>query len=699
MREELGDAVLDALFSQSPLGLHVYDRELRLVRVNTAAELMREFPVDRMLGHSLPEILRSFDVTDAAAVERAARGVLETGHPEFDLDLRIRHRRDPAIEAAVSVSVFRLQQADGTVLGLAAALTDVTARLRAEAEVRLLNEAAVRIGTTLDVFRTAAEFCDVVSPALADTVTVDVYDAVLRGRAPAADAFDRDPTVRRAGFRSAAGPDVQGVPVVGEMEVFTPGTAYRTALDTLAPKLIRRLRRDARWLDPVRRRDARLLSAGAHSMILVPIRARGVVLGLACFYRWRNPTPFDQRDLGLAQQLTAHAAQCLDNARLYSRERSAARILSGGFARARATVDAAVELARTHLPAGTGGGWFDAIPLSGSRVALVAGDATSGTSSPAAMTEVRGAIEALAALDLPPDEILHRLHDLASRPSTLGDAAATDAREGSPATCLCLVYDPVSRVCTAASAGHPAPALVHPDGHVEQLDVAVGPPLGQGLAHYPLTERALPGGTTLLIYNSALVGEPTSSGPPLLSRLNDLFAAPQPSLQAACDRCAHALAPEQPARDAYLLLARTRVFDDSRTRVWTLPNAPESAARARRRTVAQLAEWGLDQEVIDDTALVVSELVTNSVRYAKGPIRLRLILDTTLVCEITDDSSASPHLRRALNTDENGRGLFITAQLTQRWGVRPERRGKTLWAERSLNRQVPVGVEAGEPSP
>ncbi|MFF5919892.1 SpoIIE family protein phosphatase [Streptomyces flavochromogenes] len=686
--EGLGDAVLDALFSQSPVGLHVYDRELRLVRVGRATRLMRAFPVEQLLGRTLPEILRSFDITDPAAVERAAHRVLETGEPELDMRIRFRERRATSDEVVSLVSAFRLRRADGTVLGLAAALTDITARVRAEAEVRLQNEAAARIGTTLDIFRTAAEFCEVVSPALADTVTVDVYDVVLGGRAPIADALDRDQSIRRVGYRSVAGPDQQGVPAVGEVDVYPPGTPYRTVLDTLAPKLIRRLRPDAPWLDPRRRRDARILDARTHSMLLVPIRARGVVLGLACFYRWREPSPFDHRHLRLAQQLTTHAGQCLDNARLYGRERSAARILSGGFAQAQASVVTAVELARTHLPAGTGGGWSDAISLSGCRVALVAGDTTSGTSRPAAMSELRAAIEALADLDLPPDDILQRLHDLASRPSTPPDTAAPGVGDGTAATCLCLVYDPVSRLCTVASAGHPSPVLVHPGGAVEPLDVAAGPPLGQGLAEYTLTERVLPEGSTLLICNAALL---TAAGgrESLLSRLTDLFAEPQPSLQAACDTCADALAPEQPLRDAYLLLARTRTLDGSKTKAWTFPNTPESAGQARRKAVTQLAEWGLAQDTIDDTALVVSELVTNSVRYAKGPIQLRLIHDGTLACEVTDDSSASPHLRRALDTDENGRGLFITAHLTQRWGVRPSGRGKTLWAEQTLAAPAP----------
>ncbi|MEY9872044.1 PAS domain S-box-containing protein [Streptacidiphilus sp. MAP12-33] len=684
-RGELGDAVMDALFSQSPVGLHVYDRDLRLVRVNTAARLVRELPADRLLGLTLDEILGALDLDDPTAVRQAVGQVLETGIPVRDLRVRVRRRRTPAADLVVSVSVFRLKDADGGPLGLAAALTDVTARVRAEAELRLLNDAASRIGTTLDVFCTAAELCELACPAVADTVSVDVYDAVLRGQAPAADARDRDQTLRRAGFRSAGGRDRQGVPVVGEVHVNPPGTPYRDVLDTLAPRLVRRLRPDAAWLDPARRRDARMIASGVHSMMLVPIRARGVVLGLACFYRWRSPVPFDHRDLRLARQLVALAGQCLDNARLYGRERSAARVLAGGFSSARTSVATAVELARTHLPAGTGGGWFDALPLSGARVSLVAGDTTTGTAAPAAMGELRAAIEALSELDLPPDEILERLHDLAGRPGAAAAGPQVDGGAEAPsATCLHLVYDPITRRCTVASAGHPPPLLVRLDGQVESIEVEAGPPLGQGVPRYPVTECVLPEGSTLVIYNAALLAGTPSGSDALPDRLRSVLAAPFPSLQATCEAVAAALAPKPPTRDAYLLLARTRTLGADRTNAWTLPNSPRSVALARARTTDQLAAWGLDQEVLDDTALVVSELVTNSVRYAEGPIQLRLIRGSTLVCEVTDGSNASPHLRRAVDTDENGRGLFITAQLTQRWGVRPAGRGKTLWAERSL---------------
>ncbi|MFE2009108.1 SpoIIE family protein phosphatase [Streptomyces sp. NPDC059491] len=701
--EELGDALLDALLTRSPASLHVYDRDLRLVRVNTAARLMHAFPVDRMLGRRLSDILQSFDIPDRTVVEQAVLKVLRSGDPAFDLPVRIRSRHDPTVEAVASAIVLRLQGSDGTVLGVVATLTDITARVRAEAGLRLLNEATTRVGTTLDVFRSAAEFCDLAVPRLADTVTVDVYDTVLRGHAPTPDSREREAALRRAGFRSIAGPQQEGVPRVGEVDTYPPATPYRAALDTLAPKLIRRLNPDASWLDPRRRRDAQILAAGAHSMLLVPIRARGLVLGLACFYRWRNPIPFDHKDLALAEQLTAHAALCVDNARQYGRERSTARLLTGRLSRPDSPRTDAVDLAHTYLPAGTGGAWFDVFPLSGARIALVAGDAATGADAadPAAMGELRAAVEALADLDLPPEEILERLHDLASRPqpAPAGPPGLT-SHDTAPASCLYLVYDPVTRLCTAASAGHPAPLLVHPNGQVEPLDIALGPPLGQGIGHYRTAERTLPMGTTLLLYNTALVAEPPITPQSLHGRVSPAhpITTAGPSLQALCDSLARDLSPDPLPHDAFLLLARTRTLGPDQTNIWTFPNAPTSASLARKAATAQLADWKLDADVVDSTALIVSELVTNAVRYATGPIQVRLILGTTLTCEVSDDSSTAPHLRRALDTDENGRGLFITAQLTRRWGVRSARRGKAIWAEQELHPSSPPPTP-DEPAP
>lgn len=698
----LDEAILAALFSQSPVGLHVLDTDLRMVRVNTATRLSREFPTDRMVGRRLLDMLRELDINHPELIECTARDVLATGTPVLDLRVRLRSRHDPAVEAVVSASCFRLHAPDGAVLGLATAITDITQRAKAEARLELLNRAALSVGATLDVFRTAQELCDLAVPDLADTVAVDVFDPVLRGQAPPPTGVDPSAPLRRAGFHSVADDARQGVPVVGDVGTYPLGTPHRQALSPVAPVLIAHLEQNAEWLDPVRSRDSRLLAAGVHSMMVVPLRAPGVVLGLACFYRWRNPVPFDRDDLAFTEQLASCAALRLDNARLYNRERSVARILQHELRKPDAPVSSAVETAHAYLPAGAGGGWFDVIPLSGARVALAVGDTTGDLiNAPAAMGELRAAIAALSDLDLPPDEILTRLHDLASRP-VREPTAATPRRETPdqtwPATCLYAVYDPVTRICALASAGHPVPTLLHASGEVEVLDTPQGPPLGQGIAHYPVTERALPPDSTVLLYNNALLdaGPHPSAARIPWDRLADVTAAPRDSLQDTCDAIVQALAPKQPHQDVVLLLARTRALDTGQTAAWTLPNNPEVAARARKLATAQLTDWDL-AELADDTALIVSELVTNAVRYAEGPIELRLIRDRSLICEVTDDSSTTPQLRRANDTDEGGRGLYITAQLTDRWGVRPARRGKTIWTEQPLPYPTPTDRRSTEP--
>ncbi|MEY9968587.1 anti-sigma regulatory factor (Ser/Thr protein kinase) [Streptacidiphilus sp. MAP12-16] len=693
----LDDAVLAAVFSQSPIGLQLMDTHLRIVRVNSAARLIRQFPVDRMLGRPLLEVLRAFEVDRAEQIVGLARRVLETGQPVLDLQIHLRSKDDPPVEAVASAACFRLQDTDGTVLGLATALVDITDRTRAEARLLLLNTASTTIGTTLDVFRTAAELCEVTVPQLADSVAVDVLDSVMCGEAPTSGAVTGNLPLRRAGFRSGA-PDVhQGVPSVGEVSVYRVGTPYRQVLSTLQPRLIQQVDPDSAWLDLDRTRGARLRAAGVHSLMVVPMCARGVVLGLACFYRWRDPSPFDREDLALAEQLAASTALCLDNARLYNRERSVARILQLSLRPPPPAVHIAAETAHDYLPAGSGGGWFDVIPLSGARVALALG-ATTGQDryAAAAMGELRAAIAALSDLDLPPDEILERVHDLVTGPARAADQERRPD-QSQPATCLYTVYDPVTRACTTARAGHPPPAVLLPDGTAEFLDVPEGPPLGEGLAHYTVGERTLPEGSVLVLHNDALLQE----GPrPLhlpLDRVSRAAATAESSLQDACDAILDAVAPEQPGQDVVLLLARTRALDADQTAAWSLPNRPEAVARARKLTAAQLATWGLAdlEDLTDSTALIVSELVTNAVRYAEGPIELRLIRDRTLICEVTDDSSTAPHLRRAHDSDEGGRGLYITAQLTERWGTRPGCRGKTIWAEQLLPDPTPANTSGG----
>ena len=142
--------------------------------------------------------------------------------------------------------------------------------------------------------------------------------------------------------------------------------------------------------------------------------------------------------------------------------------------------------------------------------------------------------------------------------------------------------------------------------------------------------------------------------------------------------------PDRPADDVALLIARTHALDGDRVATWDLPADPAIVADTRKQVATRLTGWGLDDAAFV-TGLVVSELVTNAIRYAESPIQLRLIRDRTLICEVSDGSSTAPHLRQARAFDEGGRGLLLVSQLTQRWGTRQTLQGKTIWAEQALH--------------
>jgi anti-sigma regulatory factor (Ser/Thr protein kinase) len=291
-------------------------------------------------------------------------------------------------------------------------------------------------------------------------------------------------------------------------------------------------------------------------------------------------------------------------------------------------------------------------------------------------------VRTLADVDLPPDELLTHLDDLVVHLST-DDSAGEDVAELG-ATCLYAVYDPVSRGLTLAAAGHPPPAVLRPDGTVELIDMSAGPPLGIGGLPFESTELQLDEGSVIALYTDGLIEDRGRDIDQSTAELRRALAGPAGSLEAMCDAVLKAMLPEQPSDDVALLLARTRALGADRAVAWDLSPDPAQVATARQNAVEQLSRWGLEEAAFV-TELVVSELVTNAIRYGVPPMRLRLIRDRALTCEVSDGSSTSPHLRRANAYDEGGRGLLLVAQLTQRWGSRQTPTGKTIWAEQPLS--------------
>jgi anti-sigma regulatory factor (Ser/Thr protein kinase) len=306
------------------------------------------------------------------------------------------------------------------------------------------------------------------------------------------------------------------------------------------------------------------------------------------------------------------------------------------------------------------------------------------------MGRLRGAVRTLADIDLPPEELLTRLDDVVGRIS-----AETDSGPGRDtyATCVYAIYDPVSRRCSLARAGHPQPALVTPDGVVSLLDLPAGPPLGLGGLPFESTEIELPAGSVLALYTDGLIESRNRDIDLGFDLLRHALASREPSLETACDTVLAAVLEDSPADDVALLIARTQVLNDDQVATWDLAVDPAVVPGARRQVVTLLADWGLD-DVAFITELVVSELITNAIRYARGPIQLRLIHDRALICEVSDGSSTAPHLRRARAFDEGGRGLLLVSQLTQRWGSRQTLQGKTIWTEQTLPDQEPLDADS-----
>ncbi|MFE7169090.1 SpoIIE family protein phosphatase [Streptomyces sp. NPDC057616] len=558
----------------------------------------------------------------------------------------------------------------------------VLARRRLE----FLHEAGTRIGTTLDVTRTAEELAEVMVPRFADFVAVDLPDAVLRGEEP--EELGGLDALRRVAIR-AVRRQPHNLYDVGDTVAYVPSTPQARCLETRQSVMEPVLAEAGGWFAQDPKRLERVLAAGVHSLITVPLRARGTTLGVVSCYRSVRPASFEDDDLSLAQELVGRAAICIDNARRYTREHNTALALQRSLLPKGRPEQSAVEVACRYLPAqaGVGGDWFDVIPLSGARVALVVGDVVGhGLHAAATMGRLRTAVQNFCSLDLSPDDLLTHLDDLVGRLDR-GEGWAVESTQADSgivgATCLYAVYDPVSRRCTLTCAGHPTPAVVAPDGTVEFVDLPSGQLLGLGGMPFETVELELAEGSQLVLYTDGLVEDRHRDIDSGLDRLRTVLAAAGRAPEDTCEAVLDALLPVRPGDDVALLVARTHVLGPDRIAEWELPSDPAVVSRARSAVTRQLAAWGLD-DLAFTTELVASELVTNAIRHATGPVQLRLLRDRALICEVSDGSSTSPRLRRARTEDEGGRGLFLVARLTERWGTRYTPYGKVIWTEQPL---------------
>jgi len=656
------DAVLHAVRE----GVLIVGGEGRLLLANDEAHRLLDLPADAEGRHVLDLGLAA----DTAGLLASGRVATDEVHRVKDRLLAV-NQRPTDIQGGPPGSVTTLR--DST------ELRALSGRAEAARErLDILYDATMGIGTSLDVTRTAEELAELAVPRFADFVTVDLFDAVLSGGQP------ESATVLRRTALSGIRKDAPLYQVGEQIRLFDSAPQARGINDGRAV-LESRLAEATGWRAQDLEHSAQVVEYGIHSLIAVPLRAGSLVLGAVSFWRSEKPEPFDAEEVALAEELVTRAAVSIDNARRYTREHTMAVTLQRSLLPRNLPEQDALDIAYQYLPAqaGVGGDWFDVLPLSGARVALVVGDVVGhGLHAAATMGRLRTAVHNFSALDLPPDELLSLLDELVARIDQ-DEAEESDDSPVTGATCLYAVYDPVSRLCTIARAGHPPPALIHPDGSVEYPDVPAGPPLGLGGLPFETVDLELAEGSRLVLYTDGLVEDRERDIDVGLELLRTALEQAGPSPEETCRAVLDARPPARAVDDIALIVARTRALAADRIAEWQVPAEPAAVADVRAAVTRQLARWELD-ELGFTTELILSELVTNAIRYGGDPIRVRMLYDRTLICEVFDSSSTSPHLRYAAMTDEGGRGLFLVAQLSERWGTRYTPAGKVIWAEQPL---------------
>lgn len=650
--------------------------------------LHTDFPGADDLAGRLPDILPSMSVGESA---RIVAQVLELGYPvlEFSSHERVPVTPDWGVPRRAERRARRRRAEAAAAAGLApppdAGPTDDAEDLEYAAvreHLEFLNEVSGRIGSSLDLARTVEEVSKAVVPRF-----TDVAGTYLREQVVAGEGFPEGPPDETTMWHRVAveHTDEPGrwddVVPVGESMPFPAHTPFFQCMTSGDPVLVPRITEDMgnAIASQFEKRDIRPL-INHRSMLVVPLKARDVVLGFMILLRHRERPVFNDMDRVTGAELAARAGLVLDNARMYTYQEAVADTLQDSMLPHIEPRMSGCDIATRYLP-GTllgrvGGDWFDSVKLPGARTALVVGDVMGhGLNAAAMMGQLRTAVQTMGALDLPPAQLLRNLDDLAQR---LGEHYL--------ATCLYVVYDPIAGELRLANAGHIPPVLVRAlDGRSELLELPTGAPIGVGGVPFESVRVRVAPGDRLLMCTDGLVevrGEDIGVG---LAALVESAAHPAASMDDACDTIIRALNTRGGRKDdVALLMARLNGVAPADVGHWRLAPDPSEVSRARDLVRDRLRDWGLD--AVGDTAvLLAGELVTNAVRHAHGGrIGLRLVRSGRLLCEVEDTGTTLPTLLSAGPGDEFGRGLRIVTSLAGEWGTSRTGTGKIVWFELPL---------------
>jgi len=553
----------------------------------------------------------------------------------------------------------------------------------------LLRDTGPTDEDTLDFSELAKKMTAQLVPAFCSTAEILVLESLIGDNEIPAHVSAEQVALRRLDVRHDSGENAAWSSAfpIGEILRFPPGSPYTRCIETGLPVLEQSLSAEsARKLAKAWRRKPVAGLFSDMSMLVIPAVSKGTVLGLFCCFREPGTRKFDRYDMEMGMEFAARSAVFFNHATRYNREHATALTLQRSMLPTGLTYPSSIEVKHRYLPGSelveVGGDWYESIRLPGARVALVVGDvAGHGVRAAVTMGRLRTAIQTLAMLELPPAESLLQLDELML---TIGE------REPHFATCAYAVYDCVTGEIELAVAGHLPPLLVHPDGRNEYLEVTPCPPLGIGNGVVDTKVITVADGSLFVLYTDGLVESRDRDISEGLDRLQAAFGegAPEKDLEDLCKLSLDGVYSDAKRDDIAVLIAKLRRIPEDHRICFQLEPEFSAVRHARSLIRDPLKRWGLE-DLIDSSELLVSELVTNAIKYANGEVMLRLILEPDrLVCEVHDSSPALPRVLQVDKDAENGRGLHVVSQMSSRWGARRTTGGKVVWCEQLVPEEV-----------
>ena len=425
-------------------------------------------------------------------------------------------------------------------------------------------------------------------------------------------------------------------------------------------------------------------SQGIGSSAIVRLESAGHVYG-AWTLTWYDQRKFDDGELMILLTLAVQGGKALERAQLFERERLISTALQRTLLPAELPELNGATVARRYVPGAqdieVGGDWYDVVPLSPSRVALVIGDVSGhNVDSAAVMGQIRNAIRSYAWEGHQAGGVVEATNKL-----------LCGLEPGVLATCCFVELNLEDGIASVALAGHPPPVIRRADGASEMTEMVADPPLGTDQQQlYAQSSLFLGPGDMLVLYTDGLVETRDLS---LGSGLTYLARAIAASGDLDPDQMANFLLGEltmaEREDDVTLLVLRyePETYNTSATQRVVrrqLASTPASAGVARRFANDVLSDWGVI-ELSDQVSLCVSELVTNALIHTATDVELVLRLTKASVrVEVIDQSERLPVVRDGSQGDTTGRGLTIVEAMADDWGIESAGNGKAVWFQLAL---------------